>query len=186
MKLILFSILVTMLGCAQKQLTLEEMDSALAVNKKEATRFYPNKTSNQVRKAAQQVLFLLDPPDMKFDIREDELLATRFSTLYAVFSGVFGRDWYSVTLSTNEQGTFAKIGMQGETNGGMIALPIPESYRSNIPVSAHNDPASLRLLHDRIEFFLEAKQEWPACKEALICKGLGIEDKPPTFLVKEK
>src|SRR5690625_710244 len=114
-------------GCAPTKtpMTLEEMDAALAANQREATRIYPGKSTDEVRQAAQKVLYLLDPSDIEFDVTENELMATRWSTYYAVFMVGFGRDWYSVEVSDADNVTSARFGFNGVMHSGVIVIYIP-------------------------------------------------------------
>jgi len=182
-------------GCAPTKtpMTLEEMDAALAANQREATRIYPGKSTDEVRQAAQKVLYLLDPSDIEFDVTENELMATRWSTYYAVFMVGFGRDWYSVELADVENGTAARFGFAGEMYSSMFVSPIPVSFKSNIAISAHQNPMDFRLFHDRVEYLLGLRDDWPTCemakkqaingrKELFLCDQIGLENKTPDVL----
>ncbi len=186
----IFIAALVLAGCAtQNPPSLAQMDAALATNKAAATRFYTGKKADEVRSAAQQVLYLLDPRDVTFDVRPNELLATRFSTYYAVFSFGFGRDWYSVSLDPEQDGTKATFTLRGEMLSGLPPA-IPESYESRIPISAYDNPADFKLFHDRIEYFLGIRSEWITCeaakaaqpppnKEMRLCDLIGLENKEP-------
>ncbi|UYY88093.1 hypothetical protein [Alcaligenes sp. SMD-FA] len=178
-------------GCAAPpQKTLAELDASLKKNEVESSRLYNGKSVPEVRQAAQQVLYLLDPNDMQFDVQSDSLLATRWSTYYAVFSVGFGRDWYSVDFEETTEGTTAKIGFTGSMSSGLFAFPIPASFKPKIPTSAHQNPSDFILFHDRIEFLLGLRDEWETCKSAkqklpqhggsmFLCDSLGLENKSP-------
>jgi|SRR5690625_1911186 len=183
------------MGCAPAKapMSLEELDAALAANQQEATRIYPNKSVDDVRQAAQKALYLLDPSDIEFDVKENGLMATRWSTYYAVFNVGFGRDWYSVELSDSENGAAARFGFTGEMNSGMFASQIPVSFKSNIAISAHQNPMDFRLFHDRVEYLLGLRDDWPTCemakeqaingrKELFLCDQIGLENKAPDSL----
>lgn len=179
-------------GCAAPpQKTLAEMDASLRKNEIASSRLYKDKSISEVRQAAQQVLYLLDPNDMQFDIQSDSLLATRWSTYYAVFSAGFGRDWYSVDFEETTEGTTAKLGFTGSMSSGLIAFPIPASFKPKIPTSAHQNSSDFILFHDRIEFLLGLRDEWETCESAkqklpknggdmFLCDSLGLENKTPS------
>lgn len=177
-------------GCAHKPApSLEQLDSQIAVNKKSAIRVYKGKSIDQVRSASRNVLYLLDPPDMQFDVPDNELLATRFSTFYAVFSVGYGRDWYSVTMKQTPEGTESKFGLTSQMNVGPFPSLIPVGFKSNIPVSAHDNPADFKLFHDRVEYVLKMIPNWPTCEEAkmespdkdmLLCDSIGLENLAPS------
>ena len=192
---ITISFLLTVVGCAHKTpITLEQLDESLAANKAASTRSYQGVKIKQVREASQKVLYLLDPKDIKFDVRESELLGTRFSTYYAVFSFGFGRDWYSITMKETNEGVESTFGLEGVMLSGLPS-PIPESSKSHIPVSAHSNPADYKLFHDRVEYFLGLKPEWTTCdhakraqadpmKEMLLCDLIGLENLSPNQALK--
>lgn len=182
---------VLLAGCATRpQATLEDLDAALAKNEAAASRLYPGKTIPEARKAAHQVLYLLDPKDVVFDVQDNGLVATRWSTYYAVFSVGFGRDWYSVDFTQTDKGVIARFGFVGEMNSGMIAAPIPVSFKPNIPISAHQNAADFGLFHDRVEYVLGLRDTWVTCDAAkqaqaslkqtlFLCDSLGLENKAP-------
>lgn len=184
-------------GCAQKAPpTVAEMENDLQINKQQATRFYPGKTPLNVRKAAYKALELLDPSDMKFDVRTNELLATRHFLIYAIFAASFGRDWYSFSTVTEGDGTKASLGFESEFNGGVIPVYIPESFKSNISVSAQNNPADYKLFHDRVEYLLGLRKDWVTCKQAkqqqsnpkremFFCDQIGLENHAPAQALNE-
>lgn len=189
-KAVIASAALILFGCAQKhQLTLEQLDSQLDQNKTASTRLYKGKTVSQVRSASQKVLYMLDPSDIQFDVRDNELLATRFSTFYAVFSVGYGRDWYSLTMKQTPSGTESKFGLTSQMNVGPFPTFMPVSFMSNIPVSAHDNPADYKLFHDRVEYILGYKSDWPTCEQAknasqdkqiLLCDSIGLENVDPT------
>lgn len=188
---LLFLALLFISGCAhQKQLTLEQLDRQMIENKKSSARIYKDKSIDQVRSASQQVLYLLDPPDMQFDVQDNELLATRFSTFYAVFSVGYGRDWYSVTMKQLPVGVESKFGLTGQMNAGPFPTSMPVSFKSNIPISAHDNPIDFKLFHDRVEYILGIRNSWTTCEEAkkmesqnskdmALCDLIGLENTSP-------
>ena len=194
MKLIAFTSVIAafiVAGCANSyKPSLEELDADLSQNQLMSERFYPGKTIDEVRKASQRVLYLLDPPDMKFDVRADELLATRYSTYYAVLIVGHGRDWYSVSFTEKNGGTLAKFGFSGEMNNGPFVMPTAASFKSKIDVSALQNPSDFKLFHDRVEYLLGLRQTWTSCqqakseqlkrdKEMALCDSIGLENKEP-------
>lgn len=178
-------------SCAHKpNLTLEQIDSQVAENRKASTRVYKKKSIEEVRVASQKVLFLLDPPDMKFDTQENQLLATRTSTFYAVFSVGYGRDWYSVTMKQTPIGVESKFGLTDQMNVGPFPPYIQLSFKPDIPVSAYDNPKDFKLFHDRVEYMLGIRDAWPTCDEAKkfngqdekdmrLCDSLGLENLAP-------
>jgi len=186
-----FAISVFLLGCASQSqnLSISELNLRQANNEKESVRFYKNKSVLEIQGASQKQLFLLDPDDMKFDVEKNALLATRFSTFYAVFSFGFGRDWYSVNITPEKDGALVKFGLYGEMLTGLPS-PIPESFKSNIPISAANNPNDFKIFHDRLEYLLGITSSWPECNDykskqlnkdqkMLMCDQIGLENNHP-------
>lgn len=183
--------LIGLSGCVSAPpKSLVELDTSLAANEEASTRLYPGKTIPEVRKAAHQVLYLLDPSDIAFDVESDGLMATRWSTFYAVFYTGFGRDWYSVDFEEANDGVIAKFGFASEMNAGMFTTPIAVSFKQSIPVSAHQNPNDFALFHDRVEYLLGMNSEWRTCaqakghpnnagKELFLCDNLGLINKAP-------
>ena len=186
-----FAAIAALSACVQQpKLTIEQLDSRLAENQVAAKRFYPGKSVAQTKKASQQVLMLLDPDDMTFDVREDQLLATRFSTYYAVFAVGFGRDWYAVSMKELPGGTEASFRVSGVMNSGLIVTPPAQGFRSDIDVGAHDNPADYKLFHDRVEYILGIRQDWTTCESAkalaknkdqqmMLCDLIGLENIDP-------
>jgi len=182
---------VGLAGCAtHPPVALENLDAALAKNEAAASHLYPGKTVSEVRKAAHQVLYLLDPKDIVFDVQDNGLMATRWSTYYAVFNVGFGRDWYSVDFEQTDAGVIARFGFVGEMNSGLIASPIPVSFKPKIPVSAHQNAEDFDLFHNRVEYVLGLRNSWITCdaakqlqtnpkKTLFLCDSLGLENKAP-------
>lgn len=193
MRRVLIGLLVMMLlliGCASTQSkTLDQLDKSLKINQVASIKVYKNISPDRVRDAAQKVFILMDKSDMKFDVRTNELLATRMYTFYAVFSVTWGRDWYSVGYTKEDNGTKVRFAFDGQENNGLIVPFIEESYRSNISVGAHNNPTDYKLFYDRIDYFLGLRSDWVTCDQAkkmyneksfmFLCDKIGIEDNEP-------
>lgn len=192
MKKIIELLIITFLlvGCVSIQpKTLAQLDESFKTNQKASVKIYQNKTSEQVRYAAQKVLTLLDEDDMKFDVRTNELLATRRYMLYAVLSVTWGRDWYSIGYIKEGEGTKVRFAFEGQDNSGAFVPMIEESYRSNISVGAHNNPTDYKLFYDRLDYFLGLRSDWVTCEQAkksqkskefmFLCDKIGLENNEP-------
>ena len=174
------------IGCAPKQKSLGEIESALKINDAASTRVYPGKTPKQVREAAYKVLFLLDPPDMEFSLSGDDLLATRSGFIYNIFSVIYERDWYVVKITTTPEGTVAKFTFQIENQ---VLTPISKNFRENIPISPSVETPEYSFFHDRMEYVLGLRNDWPTCRDlkkrlvmaSSLCQGLGVDDKNPEW-----
>lgn len=192
MKLLYVFASLILYGCAvnPQNKTLAELDASYLSNTKASTRTYKDKTPLQIRDAAFKVITLLDPDDIKFDVKDGSLMATRFNTYYAVFFVGAGRDWYSVDIEKDGRGSNVRFGFCGELNNGLIVQPIPESFKSNISVGAHNSINDYNLFFDRLDYFLGLNPTWETCEMAkkkladknnqlFLCDQLGLENKNP-------
>ena len=189
LNIILLTFFVVSCGCAPKQKSLAELDAVLKSNERASVREYVGKTPEEVRAAAQRVLYLLDPSDMKFDVQSDKLLATRWGFYYNIFSVMTVRDWYEVDMRQAGSNTVVKFTYE---NGPLEFMgSVQVSFKSNIPVSARNIQADFELFHDRVEYVLGIRKSWPTCKDALaknegsyLCNSLGVDDKKPDWDLK--
>lgn len=185
-----------LVGCVHRPPpSLEQLDLQMAENTKSASRTYKDKTPAEVRSASHKVLYLLDPPDMQFDVRNNELLATRSGMLLVAWVLLNNRDWYSVNLNQSKEGTVATLGLVNESNHNILVGGfIPLSFKSNIPVSATNNPADFKLFHDRVEYVLGINPVWTTCEQAkkwspdklmMLCDSIGLENLSPNDLAKQ-
>ena len=184
-----------MIACAHRQtLTLDQLDALMAENTKLASRIYIDKTPSEVRSAAHRVLYLLDPTDMQFDVQKNELLATRSGMLLVAWLLLNTRDWYSVNFKQSKESTVMTFGIVNESNHNILVGGfIPQSFKSNIPISTTNNPADFKLFHDRVEYVLGIRSDWTTCEEAkkaspdkamLLCDSIGLENIDPTAVTK--
>lgn len=179
--------IVTLLaGCAHKPpMTMDELNKAQADNQSAATRFYPDKTPEQVKTASQKVLYLLDPPDMTFDVSETKVYAKRRWLFYAVLSAALGVDQYNVSVTSKGKGTASMFAFSEE--GNLLIAP-PNVFKKNLEVGAHENPADFKLFHDRVEYILGMRSEWPTCEVAkanttkpmALCDAIGLENLSPS------
>src|SRR5690625_7499658 len=76
----------------------------------------------------------------------------------------------------------------------MFVTPRPVSFKSNIAISAHQNPMDFRLFHDRVEYLLGLRDDWPNCemaskqanddrKELFLSVRIGLENKTPDLLI---
>ena len=172
-------------GCAHKQpMSMEELNRALASNQTAASRFYPDKTPEQVKIASQKVLYLLDPPDMTFDVSESKVYAKRRWLFYAVLSAALGVDQYNVSVAPKGKGTVSTFAFSEEGN---VLISPPNVFKKNLEVGAHENPADFKLFHDRVEYILGMRSEWATCEAAkattkkpmALCDAIGLENLSP-------
>lgn len=153
-------------SCAQppKQ-TSEEQVNRFSENQQASTRLYPQKSPEQVTKAVQETLVLLDPDDMKVVITEGGVLANRFSMFYAVYWVGYGRDYYSVKLNQTPTGTEAKLTYEGVMNSGMFTTAPADTFKADIPITSNQNPSDAKLFHDRVEYILGLRENWVSCAD---------------------
>jgi hypothetical protein len=179
-----------MTGCVTRPPpSIQELAESLNKSKAESSRTFPGKTEDQVRSASQNVLYLLDPADMKFDLIDHQVLATRAGIIIGLGSVFNQRDWYSVSTSNTATGTRSILGLKSELNHSFIAGgQIPQSFKESIPATANNNWVDYKLFHDRVEYILGMRPDWPTCDEAkngspdkpmLLCDSIGLENSLP-------
>lgn len=179
-----------LVGCVHRApLSLEQLDAQLAANKQASVRAYHGKTLDQVRSASQTVLYFLDPADMRFDLLDDQLMATRSGILLGLGTVFNVRDWYSVSTKKTSGSVESTFGLSEELNLAFIAGGyIPQTFKPSIPISANGNAADYKLFHDRVEYVLGINPVWPTCEQAkksspdklmLLCDSIGLEDLSP-------
>lgn len=189
-KILAFVAALVLSGCAHKQpLTIEQLDAQFMANKQASVRLYHGKTLDQVRSASQTVLYLLDTSDMRFDLLEDQLMATRSGILFGLGTAYNVRDWYSVSAKKLPGSVESTFGLSQELNLSFIAGGyIHQTFKPNIPITANANAADFKLFHDRVEYMLGIRDEWPTCDEAkkdspdkqmLLCDSIGLENLAP-------
>jgi hypothetical protein len=184
---------VVISGCVTRPPpSVQELTESLNKSRAESSRIFPGKTEDQVRSASQKVLYLLDPSDMGFDLVDHQVLATR-AGIIITFGAVFNeRDWYSVSTSSVPGGVRSTLGLSSETNLAFVAGgQIPYSFKESIPATANNNWVDYKLFHDRVEYILGMRPQWPTCDEAkkespdkpmLLCDSIGLENNSPESL----
>jgi hypothetical protein len=193
MNRLLFAILpiflITSCALPPKQ-SSEEQANRFKENKQASTRLYPQKSPEQVTKAVQETLVLLDPDDMKVVLTEGGVLANRFSTFYAVYWVGYGRDYYSVKLNQTPTGTEAKLTYEGVMNSGLFITAPPDTFKADIPITSDQNPSDSKLFHDRVEYMLGLRQSWVSCADfenisepknrpIFFCDRLGLVNNNP-------
>lgn len=195
MKYLMVCALVTLFlmlsGCANKpQKTIAELNASQELNKKSSTRTYANQSTEAIKKAAHNVLYLLDPEDISFDVQNNKLLSSRTSMFYGVLSITRGQDWYEVAVTEKDQQAVVSFALTGEYISGIVG-PLPKQFKTNIPIGAHDNPEDFNLFFDQLEYFLGIKKEWTTCEMAKarqvnkgqflrLCDSLGLENYSPT------
>lgn len=193
---VLAVILVVVSGCASiaPHQTIEEL-STLRNKKLEAATHKFNDTKEQdVEKAIVKVFNLLDGNDVKFDLRTNKILVSRWWTFYAVFNVGFGKDFWEFKIKEAGNGTEVTAAFDAEANTGMFAAPVSTDFKENIGIGGNmNVGASIAdydLLYSRVEYILGNNKAWPTCDDIatkhnvgkntmVLCGRIGIDDKRP-------
>ena len=174
--------------------TLAELEANRARNMAAATRAYPGRSAEEVRAAAFEVLKLLNPSEMRFDLRSDRLLASQTYWFNMILSASSGQRWYEVVFSPEGDGTRVTLALEEESEqSALIATMHTSTFKQNIAVSS--DEALLNnyaLFYDRLDYMLGLRPTWPACADypqkrwaypLFFCGGLlggiGIADQAP-------
>lgn len=179
-----------------KQPTLEQIDQWRARDLEAATRFFPGKSAQEVRKAAYEVLRLVDPSDMRFDPRPDRLLASRSFAFTFLLSSAIGRDYYEVKYKEENEGTIVSLATELRSSMGLFPTAGTQpAFLSDISIVGSELPwRGPTIFFERLEYFLGLRSTWTTCAElksrskvkkekyqppAEFCGGLGLADKAP-------
>lgn len=186
-----------------KQPTLEQIDQWRARDLEAATRFFPGKSAQEVRKAAYEVLRLVDPSDMRFDPRPDRLLASRSFAFTFLLSSAIGRDYYEVKYKEESEGTVVSLATELRSSIGLFPTAGNQpAFLSDISIVGSEMPwRAPTIFFERLEYFLGLRPTWTTCAElkarskakkekyqppAEFCGGmsggLGVADKAPEGL----
>lgn len=192
----LLVILVVVSGCAATvpHQTVEEL-SALREKRVEAATHKFNETKRQdFEKAVTKVFNLLDGDDVKFDLRANKMLVSRWWTYYAVFNVGFGKDFWEFNIKEAGDGVEVIAAFDVEENTGPFATAVVTSFKENIGIGGNKTTgasiADYDLLYGRIEYILGTNKSWPTCDDIaakhnidkgtmVLCGRIGIDDKRP-------
>ncbi|WNH45556.1 hypothetical protein [Xanthomonas hawaiiensis] len=164
-------------GCATNQ-------KKAAPEKNEASvRFYPGKTSAELKVAAAKEFTALSPGQMRVEVLENEVRA-RYSYSYMArgigyvgnttsFSGVRadGATWYTVTVQQQAGGTLAQFTYLNAEPAGVFH----PGFKSNLPVRAEDSIEGFKLFHDRLEYLVGIRKEWTPCPSSPVGEREFIE-----------
>lgn len=177
-----------------KAVSLADLEASRARNLAAATKTYEGRSIEDVRTAAFEVIKLLNPNEMRFDVRSDRLLASQTYLLNLILSGSSGQRWYEVVFSQDATGARVQLGLDQEMEQTAIIVPTKkQSFRQDIAVGSNEDflPNST-LFFERLDYMLGVRTQWPTCSEfekehhftpAYFCGGfvggIGISDQTP-------
>lgn len=161
----IIAVMAVISGCATtpKKATPEQSEAS--------SRFYPGKTSAELKEAAAKALTALSPKQMGVEVVENEVRA-RYSYGYTArrigyvgnttsFSNVRadGATWYTVTFQEQAGGTLARFTYLNAEPAGMFH----PGFKSNLPVRAEDSIEGFKLFHDRLEYLVGIRAEWAPC-----------------------
>lgn len=148
-----------------KQPTLEQLDQWRARDIEAASKFFPGKSSEEIRKAAYEVLRLVDPSDMRFEPRTDRLLASRQYAFLFPLSSVIGRGYYEVKYREENGGTLVTLATEIRASSGLLPSGgnQPE-FLSDIYITGREQPSRAPMIFfERLEYFLGLRPSWTTC-----------------------
>ena len=165
-RLIATALCLLPIGCAATQpLTLAQLEANRERNVAAATRSYPGRTIAEVKTAAFEVLRLLSPQEMKFDVRQDRILASQTFWLNLILSGSSGQRWYEVVFSEDDAGTTVILNLDQEVENGALIIPMKSSsFKQGIAASGdHRLLANYAVFYERLDYMLGLRADWPTC-----------------------
>ena len=165
---------IILTGCAeQKIMTPEEIAAERSRQLEMITRCYPDKKTNEILVAADNVFRLADD-DYKISHAPTSLSAQRNWILYLVITAAFGTDTWTVTteplpnggtkvmVTHSGQGSSMFAGPVANPSGGTGVSAVTTPSLQNITTS----PAIYDLFYARLDYFLEKRSDWIDCKQA--------------------
>ena len=192
-------------GCAQKRLSREEQLAIQERNSAAAVQVYEGYTVDELAKAAEKVLYLIDPSDMQITHQKTRIVACRYYTMFLVFNAVHGYDTWVVYFDENESKVKVTLMAHTAQNMGMFAtLPTPRLPDEITLETSVLSEAECRLFFERLDYFLGKTPNWHSCEKTkewakeqnlqivegcglpFVCghNWFGVEDKTPDYLNK--
>lgn len=183
------------IGCAATPpLTLAQLEANRERNVAAATRTYPGRPIADVKAAAFEVLRLINPQEMKLDVRPDRILASQTFMINLILSGSSGQRWYEVIFVEDASGTKVILNLEKETETGALIIPMKSSsFKQDIATSGNDRlPANYAVFYERLDYMLGLRTDWPSCapyEKGLLSPeyfcggfngGLGVSNVTPT------
>jgi hypothetical protein len=176
---------------------LAEQEATRAENIAASKRTLDGVTCADVKKAAYNVLYLIDPSDMMIEAQEDRLLGGRKFVFIAISMNSTGQDWYEIKWKDVNGACDVSFSIGQDANSTPI-IPVATTQRvmADLPISSlPNFRFYAKLFYERLDYFLGRRSDWPECKvfrelngitPIPLCGGLsggiGVADQPPSFL----
>jgi hypothetical protein len=155
--------MITITGCARKNISYDEMLALKQATDKERVRVY-NATSEEIIRAAGETLTYTDSDYQIAHIYDNGALFKRKWFITFIFSSGFGEDFWKV--ETEPMGNATKITTTywpGETYGGLVPLPFGTAgSETNYPYY----PNLYKLFYKRLETKIGLNKEWMDCVKA--------------------
>jgi len=188
------------IGCAPKLPSVEDVLTLREQRIAVAQREYVDVTKLDLLKAILEVFKYLDESDVEFDIRQDNLLVSRKYNFYAVFHVTWGKDFWEFKFKDLGGSIVVTSAFDFEINQGMFPAPVSTNFKENIQIGGRQNVGASTddylILHDRVEYFLGRRTEWPTCeayeakaiepkRQMVMCRGIGIDDRTPPTMAKK-
>lgn len=165
-RLIATALCLLPIGCAATQpLTLAQLEANRERNLAAATRTYPGRTIAEVKTAAFEVLRLLNPQEMKFEVRQDRILASQTFWLNLILSGSSRQRWYEVVFSEDDAVATVVLNLEQEVEHGALIIPMKSSsFKQGIAASGDDKlVANYAVFYERLDYMLGLRADWPTC-----------------------
>lgn len=161
------------------------------------TRIYPDKTPDDVFRAAERLFRLADGDDFQISYTRDAMHAFRPWSVYVVLAAVTGTDIWTVSTETGADSvrvfvelrtTTTPIGAVPTGNGGAAPLTGPATGGGMVQGTAIYD-----LFWTRMDYLLGHSDHWETCPEAdakvtakavwgsneALCNSFNVKDAAP-------
>lgn len=191
-------------GCTQKKLSREEQLAIKARNSAAAVQVYEGYTVDELAKAAEKVLYLIDPSDMKVTHNKNSVIGNRYYWLCMLIGNTVGYDTWVINFEEKENKCIEVSILVAtiQKNGLLPSLPTPVATNSLTFETSALCEAEARLFYERLEYFLGKELTWRTCEKSkewakendlqiiescglpFMCghNWFGIEDKTPDYL----
>lgn len=156
-------------GCSPKPLSPEEAAAERERQIKMSERIYPDKTPEEVIKAADRVIRLADD-DYQLSHNPNGFTAYRRWVVYLVLTASMGEDTWIINVQPHGSGskiTAVHSAASGAANAFVSSNGSVSPYTS--PMGSGmitNTPAGYQLFYSRLDNLLYGKGEWLTCKQA--------------------
>jgi len=173
------SIAAFVVGCAPMPAgppspeTIAKMQEARRLAAQDAVRVYRSISKAEIMSAVVKIFDHLDKNDYRFQVEDDRVLISRDSFMLGFLISQSTRDFWEFKITPEEPNSY-KVAI-GLAHVGVISTfpsTIAERFRREILEPPR--PIDSRLIHDRLEFFIGIRADWPDCKDYKFVNGVSM------------